>query len=73
MLPGIVGTIQATEAIKTLLGLGESLSGRLLTFDTLSMDFRPLRIYQDPECPVCAEERATSPDAEAAGAAVASA
>jgi len=58
VLPGIVGTIQACEAIKVLLGLGETLSGRLLTFDTLSMDFRPLRIYPDPDCPVCADKKA---------------
>lgn len=55
MLPGIVGTIQATEAIKILLGIGEPLSGTLLTFDTLSMSFRPLRTYQDPDCPICSE------------------
>lgn len=73
MLPGIVGTIQACEAIKVLLGLGEPLSGRLLTFDTLSMDFRPLRIYRDPECPVCADARQDPADRESAGAAVTSA
>ncbi len=52
MLPGIVGTIQATEVVKILLGLGETLSGRLLTFDTLSMSFRPLKIFRDPDCPI---------------------
>jgi molybdopterin/thiamine biosynthesis adenylyltransferase len=63
VLPGIVGTIQATEAIKILLGIGDPLSGTLLSFDTLSMEFRPLRSYQDPDCPVCAEYKAAEPAA----------
>jgi len=58
VLPGIVGTIQATEAIKILLDIGNPLSGRLLTFDTLTMTFRPLKTYQDPECPICSEVKA---------------
>lgn len=52
-LPGIVGSIQATEAIKILLGKGEPLVGRLLLFDALSMSFRELRLRKNPECPVC--------------------
>lgn len=55
VLPGIVGTIQATEAIKLLLGIGESLSGRLLLFDALRMRFREMRLPRNPECPVCGE------------------
>jgi len=55
VLPGIVGTIQAAEAIKWLLGVGESLSGRLLLVDALRMDFRTLNISRDPECPVCGD------------------
>ncbi len=53
VLPGIVGTLQATEALKLILGLGESLVGRLLHFDALSMKFREFKLRRDPECPVC--------------------
>jgi molybdopterin/thiamine biosynthesis adenylyltransferase/rhodanese-related sulfurtransferase len=53
ILPGIIGTIQATEAIKLLLGRGTSLVGRLLTYDSLGMKFRELRLRRDPACPVC--------------------
>lgn len=55
ILPGIVGSIQAAEAIKLVLGIGESLSGRLLTFEALSMQFYELKIRRNPECPVCGE------------------
>ena len=53
VLPGVVGTIQATEAIKVLLGIGEPLIGRLLVYDALRMRFRELKLKKDPECPVC--------------------
>ncbi len=53
VLPGIVGSIQALEAIKLILGLGESLSGRLLAYDSLDQDFRTYRIRRDPNCPAC--------------------
>ncbi len=53
ILPGIIGTLQATEAIKIALGLGETLSGRLLLFDALEMRFRELAVDRDPDCPVC--------------------
>ncbi len=53
VLPGLVGTIQATEAIKLILGVGESLAGRLLLIDAWSMQFRSVRITKDPECPAC--------------------
>lgn len=55
VLPGIVGAIQANEAIKLLLGLGEPLIGRLLLLDALEMRFRELRLRRDPDCPVCGE------------------
>jgi adenylyltransferase/sulfurtransferase len=55
ILPGIVGTLQATEAIKILLGRGESLSGRLLLFDALEMRFRELAIRRDTHCAVCGD------------------
>ena len=53
MLPGVVGTIQATEAVKLLLGIGEPLIGRLLTYDALGMRFREVRLRRDPKCPLC--------------------
>jgi adenylyltransferase/sulfurtransferase len=53
VLPGIVGTIQATEAIKLILGVGESLVGRLLVYDAMRMTFRELKVPKDPDCPVC--------------------
>src|SRR6185503_5987994 len=53
VVPGLVGTIQATEAIKLLLGLGETLVGRLLTIDSLTMSFRTIEIQRDPKCPAC--------------------
>jgi adenylyltransferase/sulfurtransferase len=55
ILPGVIGSLQATEAIKLLLGRGESLIGRLLLFDALEMRFRELRLRKDPRCPVCGE------------------
>ena len=54
VLPGVVGLIQATEAIKLIIGIGTSLSGRLLHFDALSMRFRETRLSADPQCVVCA-------------------
>jgi adenylyltransferase/sulfurtransferase len=53
VLPGIIGTIQATEAIKLILGVGEPLIGRFLIYDALGMRFRELRLRKDPDCPVC--------------------
>ncbi|MEO6872848.1 MAG: molybdopterin-synthase adenylyltransferase MoeB [Chthoniobacterales bacterium] len=55
VLPGIVGTIQATEALKLILGIGETLLGRLLHFDALKMKFREFNLRRDPECPVCGD------------------
>jgi adenylyltransferase/sulfurtransferase len=55
VLPGIVGTLQALEAIKLLLGAGEPLVGRLLLVDALRMRFRELTLRKDPECPACGE------------------
>jgi adenylyltransferase/sulfurtransferase len=53
VLPGIIGTIQATEALKLALGCGESLLNRLLLFDALGMRFREIKVRPDPGCPVC--------------------
>ncbi|HEY5851368.1 MAG TPA: molybdopterin-synthase adenylyltransferase MoeB [Lysobacter sp.] len=57
VLPGVIGMLQATEAIKLVLGLGDSLAGRLLNFDALAMKFRETRLSADPQCPVCAAGR----------------
>ena len=57
VLPGVIGLLQATEAVKLLLGIGEPLRGRLLHFDALAMRFRELRLSPDPDCVVCAEGR----------------
>src|ERR1035437_8760128 len=53
VLPGIIGTIQAMETIKLILGIGEPLVGRFLIFDALRMKFRELKLQKDPDCPVC--------------------
>lgn len=55
VLPGIIGAIQATEAIKLALGIGESLIGRLLIYDALAMTFDEIRLRKNPDCPVCGE------------------
>ncbi|WP_298270070.1 molybdopterin-synthase adenylyltransferase MoeB [Geobacter sp.] len=55
VLPGVIGTIQATEAIKFLLGKGELLANRLLMYDALEMNFRKVRINRNQKCPVCGE------------------
>ena len=59
VVPGLVGTIQAAEAIKMLLGLGDTLAGRLLTIDALTMEFRTIEIRRDPECPACGTHEIT--------------
>ena len=53
ILPGVIGTVQATEALKLLLGIGDPLVGRLLLYDALKMRFRELKLPKDPDCPVC--------------------
>ncbi len=53
VLPGTIGLIQATETVKMILGVGESLVGRLLLYDALSMSFRELKLRKDPDCPIC--------------------
>ena len=57
VLPGIVGSIQAMETIKLILGVGEPLVGRLLLFDALAMRFRELKLRKNPSCPLCGEHR----------------
>ena len=53
VLPGIIGSIQALEAIKLILGIGDDLSGRLLAYDSLEQSFRTYKVLRDPECPAC--------------------
>ena len=53
VLPGIIGSIQALEAIKVILDLGDSLSGRLLAYDSLEQSFRTFKVNRDPNCPAC--------------------
>lgn len=55
VLPGVIGSIQAMEAIKILLGIGETLAGRLMIYDALDQDFTMLSIERSPECPACAD------------------
>lgn len=62
LLPGTVGIIQATEVVKLILGIGQPLIGRLLTYDALEMEFRELRLSRDPACPMCGAGAPTSLD-----------
>jgi molybdopterin/thiamine biosynthesis adenylyltransferase/rhodanese-related sulfurtransferase len=55
VLPGIIGLMQTTEALKLIIGAGETLVGRLIHFDALKMKFREFKLRRDPECPVCGE------------------
>lgn len=57
ILPGIIGLVQATETVKLILGIGNSLAGRLMLYDALGMKFRELKLRKNPECPVCGENR----------------
>jgi len=60
VLPGLIGTIQATETIKLLLGIGESLAGRLLLVDTMGMRFHTVQVPRDPACPACGTHEITA-------------
>ena len=59
VVPGLIGTIQATEAVKMLLGMGETLVGKLLMIDAMTMAFRTLSIQKDPDCPACGTHEIT--------------
>jgi len=56
ILPGAIGVLQATEAVKLIVGKGTSLVGRLMIYDALNMKFREVKLMKDPKCPVCSEE-----------------
>nr|MDQ3043769.1 molybdopterin-synthase adenylyltransferase MoeB [Chloroflexota bacterium] len=60
LLPGTIGLLQATEVAKLVLGIGEPLVGRLLTYDALSTEFRTLKLSRDPACPMCGPDAPTS-------------
>ena len=62
VLPGVIGTIQATEAVKLVLGIGDPMVGRLLSYNALEMSFREMRIPKDAECPICGPGAPTSID-----------
>jgi molybdopterin/thiamine biosynthesis adenylyltransferase/rhodanese-related sulfurtransferase len=66
VVPGVMGTLQATEAIKLLLGIGESLAGRLLIYDALDGTFQELQLRRDPACPACGESVVAPLEAAAA-------
>lgn len=57
ILPGVIGVIQATETVKLLLGIGQTLKGRLLLYDALNMKFRELKLRRNPECPICGDHK----------------
>src|SRR5205085_10250017 len=59
VLPGLVGTIQATETVKLILGVGDTLAGRLLVIDALAMRFQTVRVRRDPKCPACGTHEIT--------------
>ncbi len=58
ILPGTIGTMQATEAIKLLLGIGEPMIGRMMLYDALEMSFQTIKVRKDPDCPVCGIDKA---------------
>src|SRR5262245_30889885 len=62
VLPGVIGLLQATEVIKLILGIGDPLIGRLLTYDALDASFRELHLHKDPDCPMCGRFAPTSLD-----------
>ncbi len=64
MLPGIVGSIQAVEAIKLVTGVGEPLVGRLLLYEALGATFTELKVRRDPDCPICSREPGDISDEE---------
>jgi adenylyltransferase/sulfurtransferase len=55
VLPGVVGVLQATEAVKIILGVGKTLSNRLMMYDALASRFREMRLRRDPKCPTCGD------------------
>ena len=56
VLAGVIGSLQATEAIKYLLGIGDLLTNTLLTYNALSMEFRRVTLKKNPDCPICGQK-----------------
>jgi molybdopterin/thiamine biosynthesis adenylyltransferase len=69
VLPGIIGLLQANETVKLVLGVGETLAGRMLLFDAMSTSFDEIRLWRDPACPACGDAVARPADQVAASAA----
>jgi molybdopterin/thiamine biosynthesis adenylyltransferase/rhodanese-related sulfurtransferase len=69
VLPGIIGLLQANETVKLLLGVGETLAGRMLLFDAMTTSFDEIRLWRDPACPACGERVAQPPQPAAIAAA----
>lgn len=67
MLPGIVGCLQANEALKVIVGYGQPLVGRLLTFDAQSTKFAEVKVRRDPGCPTCGENGSATGQLSGAG------
>ncbi len=65
MLPGVIGCIQANEALKLIAGYGQPLVGRLLTFDAQSTRFAEVKVRRDPRCPACGQDTSTETPLEA--------
>jgi bacteriocin biosynthesis cyclodehydratase domain-containing protein len=66
VLPGIVGSLQANEALKLIVGYGEPLVGRLMTFDAQTTRFAEVKVRRDPNCPVCGGVEGVEPEPRAA-------
>ena len=69
MLPGLVGCLQANEALKLIVGYGQPLVGRLLTFDAQSTKFAEVKVRRDPSCPTCGEDGTATRQLQEAGTA----
>ncbi len=69
MLPGIVGCLQANEALKLIVGYGQPLVGRLLTFDAQTTKFAEVKVRRDPSCPTCGAGTGAEPELQEAGTA----
>ena len=70
ILPGLIGVVQATEAVKLILGTGKPLIGRLLLYDALEMTFREMKVRKNPRCPICGPTRRSTPSSIISNSAV---
>jgi molybdopterin/thiamine biosynthesis adenylyltransferase len=64
VLPGTMGLLQATEAVKLIIGKGDPLIGRLLLYDALAASFTEVKVHRDPECPICSRDPESITDEE---------